>query len=534
MADLPGWNASKKIILDIDYTKIDSTLTDFPVRISLSNSSGLNSSDLTLVFTEVGSNSKKIAVTTSDGTTECYVEIENWDNASKEAELWVKVPTTSSTVDTTLYLYYDNTHADNTTYVGTVGESPAQSVWDSNFLLVYHMNQDPSGGSGAIKDSTSNVNNGTSSGSMTSGDLLAGQIGKGLDFDGVDDYINVGTGLNSQFATNSSYSWFAVVKIKDSAANKTILSNTDWSSPYIGNGLLVESDGDLRVDIGENASNLIRKTYTATLEDDTLHQVGYTYDGSYNASGLTLYVDGSSVSATTNYDTVVGTSTSTTNLQVTGRDGANEKFFGLVDEVRLSSIVRSSSWIKADNYSNTNGLITFTVNFANFSFISPSLYGGNKYYGLLQDLSLIVTISGSSPSYLYDASFYTGLGQQIGSTVSGIPSGNLSSVQFPTTSGVVYDWYLTATSSGFIDTSSTYNFYIRYLCSGICESDGIPASGINVRLYKRDTGDLVGSTTSAGTGSFYIDSPYNENHYAIALHDDTNTNALIYDKIKPE
>lgn len=63
-------------------------------------------------------NRKKIAVTKSDGTTQCYVEIEKWDHASKQAWLWVKVPSIRISVDTDLYLYYDKDHADNTDYVG--------------------------------------------------------------------------------------------------------------------------------------------------------------------------------------------------------------------------------------------------------------------------------------------------------------------------------------------------------------------------------------------------------------------------------
>lgn len=351
---------TKRIQLTITPAgKIDSDLTNFPIRLNLSSVSGVSGQDITDIFTELGANSKKIAVTISDGITETYVEIELWDNGANKAELWIIVPSVSSSVDTVLYFYYGPTVPDNTSFVGLIGEAPAQQVWDSNFVMVYHMNQDPSGGSGAIKDSTSNVNNGTSAGSMIAADLLDGQIGKGLDFDGVDDYLTSGTGMNAQFATNSSYSWFATAKTQNNAGNKIIISNTDWSSPYIGNGLLIESDGDMRVDIGENASNLIRKTYTGTLEDNLLHYVGYTYDGSFTAAGLNLYLDGLPVATTTGADTVSGASTSSTNLQIAGRDGANELMLGLIDEVRFSNIVRVAAWIKGDNYSNVDNLVTY-------------------------------------------------------------------------------------------------------------------------------------------------------------------------------
>jgi len=62
-----------------------------------------------------------------------YVEIEKWDNGNEEADLWVKVPSVSDSGVTTLFLYYDSEHADNTDYVGDTGDTPAKSVWDSDF-----------------------------------------------------------------------------------------------------------------------------------------------------------------------------------------------------------------------------------------------------------------------------------------------------------------------------------------------------------------------------------------------------------------
>ena len=76
---------------------------------------------------------KKIAVTTGDGTSQCYVELENWNNINEQAWLWVKVPNINNTSDTSLYLYYDADHADNTNFVGDPNSTPAENVWDSSF-----------------------------------------------------------------------------------------------------------------------------------------------------------------------------------------------------------------------------------------------------------------------------------------------------------------------------------------------------------------------------------------------------------------
>jgi hypothetical protein len=169
-----------------------------------------------------------------------------------------------------------------------------------------------------------------------------------------------------------------------------------------------------------------------------------------------------------------------------------------------------------------------------FTFTSPSPTHQSTVYGNSQTLQLIVTISGSEPSYTYDATFYNATASGIISTVSGTSSGQPVSTNWSTVDGGEYFWYLIATSSGSNDTSSTYEFTKKYKCAGYVEIDGTRTSGIPVRLYLRSDGELVGFTTSAGiSGTFEIDTLYNENHYCIALFTSSGTNALIYDYLKP-
>ena len=145
----------------------------------MSTSSGENNDDVSFIFDEIGSNNKKIAVTTSDGQTECYVEIEEWNSGNEQAWLWVKVPSMSSATDSDLYLYYDTTHEDNIVYVGDPNSTPAENVWDNNFKLVTHMKDDPDISS--IHDSTLNDNDGTKE-SANNPIQTDGIIGKAQDF----------------------------------------------------------------------------------------------------------------------------------------------------------------------------------------------------------------------------------------------------------------------------------------------------------------------------------------------------------------
>ena len=169
-----GWG--KRVKLTIDNTDVDATLTHFPVLIDISTSSGRNAEDVSFVFDELTSdaNRTKIAVTEDDGTTELYVEIEEWVDASETAWLWVSDSTfsISSSVDTDIYLYYDSTHAANTAQVADLNSRT--EVWDSSFTAVYHMK------TASPVDVTSNSHDGTGTGNSTA----TGQIGTANAFDG--------------------------------------------------------------------------------------------------------------------------------------------------------------------------------------------------------------------------------------------------------------------------------------------------------------------------------------------------------------
>jgi hypothetical protein len=171
-----------------------------------------------------------------------------------------------------------------------------------------------------------------------------------------------------------------------------------------------------------------------------------------------------------------------------------------------------------------------------FTFTDPSPLHLSTVYGNSQTLQLTVTVSGQDPIYTYDATFYNATTSGIiGSTVSGTSSGQYVSTNWSTVDSGDYSWYVYATSSGANDTSSTYEFTKKYKCEGYVEIDGTRASGIPVRLYLRSDGELVGYTTSTGiSGTFEIETIYNENHYAIAIHPtDSGTNALIMDWLAP-
>jgi hypothetical protein len=277
---------------------------------------------------------------------------------------------------------------------------------------------------------------------------------------------------------------------------------------------------------------------TATVTEDEWVQTFFVYD--YNSTSLDYYINGSFDSShSINYSLQ-----SNANLSMGARpDGTSAgsntyHYTGGVDEFRISTTERSAAWAKATYYSNWNGLITFSDEEGPipivFYFSNPVPTDLSKVYGITTQLYLTTTVTGGASDYIYDATFYDAYDDSAIDTASGIQSGQPAGVVMSTLSGIDYQWYVTATSSGSEDTSDTYTFTNRFLCAGQTTINDTPASGIPVRLYRRSTGEYVGGTTSAGvSGTFEIDSTFNEYHYAVALYDVSNTNAVIADWLIP-
>lgn len=343
MTWLSDW--AKRIKLTISGSYIEGDLSDFPIMIHLdSTCSG--------VFNELGGNNKRIAVTAS-GQQQCYIEIEDWNESTNSAWLWVKVPTLSSGISSDVYLYYDNLRSDNSAYVGTVGETAAQNVWDNNFVGVWHMNQNPTGGSNCIKDSTSNTNNGTPGGSMTSGDLVDGKVGKALDFDG-NDRINVGDksslepsiltleclvkpddytrSLNGGIAKGWLFGDGAEYSYKVNFHN----SNASWSATDTSNAAIFV----LNEAIGDNNYH-----YWAGIYKDGL--------------GAYFYKDGDLVGSNGSATGAIDYIKSCNDFLISARSNGSHGLIGDMDEIRVSDTNRSAPWVKATYYSSWNQLINY-------------------------------------------------------------------------------------------------------------------------------------------------------------------------------
>jgi hypothetical protein len=230
---------SCSIPLTIDSSKVSGTsdLTDFPVLITLTNTSLKNTANCGYVQ---NGNGYDIIFSDSTQTIQLDHEIEKYDSAAGELVAWVKVPTLSVTVDTVI-----NLHFGHSSVCGPL-ENPT-GVWDSNYAAVWHLAEDPSGAAPQGLDSTSNDNDGTSNGSMTTADLVDGKIGKGIDFDGTNDWIEMPNSTSLDI-TGNQITLSAWVKMNASQTVDAGIINKSYSNNYNYMLNVQSSDvGDVRV-----------------------------------------------------------------------------------------------------------------------------------------------------------------------------------------------------------------------------------------------------------------------------------------------
>ena len=341
---LGEWDKRVKIM--IDHNDISENLTNFPILVYWGSSSGRSKDNVTFIFDELqaDANRKKIAVTTKDNT-QCYVEIENWSQTNKQAWIWVKVPNISSVEDTTLYMYYDRNQADNTGYVGDSGSTAAKQVWDSNFKGVWHLSEIV-GGTGAIKDSTSNGNNGTDYGDPTLG--VSGLINSATNFDNSNDYISIPNSASLQFVSSLTIeAWINLRSFGSGFEVDTILRKGD-ANP--NDYQLAGCNQQLSLKIEENDDVGLHGNITLTANS------WYYVTGTWNSVTRKVYLNGTEVGSASLTGSIVPDIRA---IYIGGRDPLADLSDGKIDEVRASNVSRSAAWTKASYESGRDDLVDF-------------------------------------------------------------------------------------------------------------------------------------------------------------------------------
>lgn len=181
--------------------------------------------------------------------------------------------------------------------------------------------------------------------------VVCGQdFDKSISFDGVDDYIEISNESNFDFEYTDAFTLEAWVKTTSTVDYTKILSKMYNASPYTGYELNMLADGRLHVFmINSWTGNVLEETSTNTINDGVWHHVAFTYDGSADAAGLKLFIDGAEESTTIVRNTLSGSIQNNYSLNIGKRNGTNSYMFaGEIDEVRIWGTERTPTQI-ADN-----------------------------------------------------------------------------------------------------------------------------------------------------------------------------------------
>lgn len=319
---------------------------------------------------------------------------------------------------------------DNLIIIGDIPVYPAKHVWDSDYAAVYHMTQDPSGGTDCMLDSTSNQKHANPIGGMLSVDLVDTDFGKGIEFNTLDRFIQIPDGVWDNIVST------ATISMKYVSGDGRVLGKGGSGESIETNQLRIDWQSDAVYHIFERSSSGIDYTFGPyALEDNPRDSNWNTTVIFIDITEFRAGINGqfiSLVDTVYNTDTTAGTAIGPAYSSLPIRTYST--FFGVVRDVRISSIVRDDTWEKVTSYSLNNDLIE---------------------------------------------------------------------VVYPMT------------------------------CEGTVGDQFTSLSGININLYRRIDGSLVGNTTSTSSGTFSIGSIYVEDHYIVALYSNSSLNALIYDYISP-
>ncbi|MFX0040373.1 MAG: DUF2341 domain-containing protein, partial [Candidatus Heimdallarchaeota archaeon] len=311
--------------ITIDHNQVSGTGShkNFPVLISLLD---------TDLHDDVQSTGNDIAFANSTAWLDHDLELFEQDYSSTNAKMvaWVRIPSLSTSVDTTIYLYYGNASM-------SPRENP-EGVWGSNYKGVWHLNENPSDPSPQFQDNTLNNYDGTAYGGMNSEDQVLGQIDGSIDFDGSDDYISLGSSIN---IASSSFSVSTWAKRGSSSSADIIFQqgppgqNTGFHAGFRSSGLFTFAFWADDLDTAQSYN------------DTDWHHWVCTYDASTKARKV--YRDGVDIASNTASNHFLGSGTF-----YLGYDGmVDEGFDGQLDEARLLNIALSSDWINT-SYNNQN------------------------------------------------------------------------------------------------------------------------------------------------------------------------------------
>jgi hypothetical protein len=366
---------SNQVKFSVDNTKIDATLTDFPLALLIDSSAGLGTENLQGFLDDVcGSEDVQddkfnIAITTSDEYTQTYVESVNvFCNAGSGewGQIHFLAPSVSSSADTDFYLYWDEATLVNSEWVGSVdyNATKSQAVWPDN-VMVHHF----VGVAETDLDDSSASGNDVSADTGTPDYNQTGSLGYAVNFVGSGEWLTVPDDNSLSFgnaSTDSPFSIYSFLNMDDATGCPMFSKGSAGAREYV----MSTSGADTwyliihdNVDSVQEAK-LSSGTLTA-YQGDWLSLTG-TYDGtggSTASTGITIYRDDAvETSSASDSGSYTAMHNQAQNAAINSQWlGAGNECNGKQDELYIFDIELSAAQVKTLHNTSSDTLVTYST-----------------------------------------------------------------------------------------------------------------------------------------------------------------------------
>lgn len=279
------------------------------------------------------------------GTARLAFEVERYDPATGQLIAWVKVP--SLVAATVLYLHYGSDAI-------TTSQEDVAAVWSGGYVAVLHLD--------AAVDATGNA---TAIDSQTS-EALDTPLDRGQRLDGANGRIIVSSPtIDNIFATGgTAEGWFFATGFGEGGFGRLWdKGHTNGWSMAINNGNATDTLAFVHGDStggGNGFGEWNGPASAVTL--NAWHHAAVVYDKRSSANLPLMYVDGVALQNIDVFNPAGATmdDDSGNQLMAGNRGAADRTFDGTLDELRLSSVVRSPEWL-ATQFANTSAPQAFYV-----------------------------------------------------------------------------------------------------------------------------------------------------------------------------
>ena len=498
------WVYCKKII--INSSLIAGDLTNFPVLIQNTSADFANARNDGFDFRFLNETNE----------TEYYFELEGFNSTTNTITAWVNITSLSSTTDTVVWMYYGNSSAS--------ADASSTSTWDSDYLAVWHLNN-------SLEDSTSNnydlvANNVTAN--------TSGIAGSSYDF----EIDNLKTNLSNRTILDTwpvELTWECWFNAESTAAGQNMYLMSKDQTATNTNTLVywINAPNNIWISQESSGSGIQHQNLSVTISSGSWYYGAVTYKDNDHARGFLngLHYDDLATGNIADghvFDFVLG------NI----RNADVYPYDGLMDEVRISNVNRSSNWINTTfrTINDVSSFISVSAQLENepkapTNFVATTESTSSINVSWTKDANATHTrIQRSTTTYPTTISdgtnIYNGTGTYVVNT--GLTRSVIyyySAWSFNSTTG---NWSAHVETTNYTGPVNPTNIDTDLISDDLNMSWVVGTNADTTRIQRKTgsypTGPADGTNIYNNTGTYYIDTNVLQNYHYRLFSWDTRTN----------